>query len=97
MKHNILYGILLWIASLMTAACSEWINVRPKNRIEAEEMLSKGIGYETALNGIYQEISEKSVYGQELSWGFLSVISQDYASPSGNPEYSTKLTAQKMM
>lgn len=87
MKHNISYGIFLWIASLITAACSEWIDVKPKNRIEAEEMLSKGVGYETALNGIYQEISEKSVYGQELSWGFLSVIAQDYASPSGNPEY----------
>ncbi|MEG0796845.1 MAG: RagB/SusD family nutrient uptake outer membrane protein, partial [Odoribacter sp.] len=35
-------------------------------------------GFFNALNGIYQQGADGSLYGQTLSWGMLSVLSQQY-------------------
>ena len=69
---------LVLLVVIMTSACSDWLTVNPKNQKQEDDLFSTGTGYRTALNGIYQQLSEGTVYGREMTWGFMSVIGQNY-------------------
>lgn len=75
MKKNI---ILLLLAAMLTSSCSDWLDVAPSNQVNDKEMFSTGDGYRNALNGIYLKLSGSSMYGRELSWGFIDVLGQHY-------------------
>lgn len=69
---------LFLVASLLLCSCSSWLDVSPSNEIDEKHLYASGSGYRSALNGIYQELSSQSLYGQELTWGFLDVLAQNY-------------------
>lgn len=76
-KNILLSGLLL----LFLSSCSDWFEVRPENEISKEDLFSTYDGYRTALNGIYRTLTETSLYGQELSFGFVSLLGQNYEIP----------------
>lgn len=65
-------------ASLLTLASCGWLDVSPENTIDEKELFSTGYGFRNALNGIYLELGSPAVYGENLSWGFLSAVAQEY-------------------
>lgn len=73
-----LINISLALSLLLFASCADWLDVKPSNETREEELFSTGVGCETALNGIYQLLSQESLYGKELTWGFLSAASECY-------------------
>ena len=75
MKKLIYTTLIFATASL--SACS-WFDVMPENTVASGDMFSEGDGYCNALNGIFVNISASPLYGQEMSWGFMSAISQQY-------------------
>lgn len=85
-KNILLSGLLLFSLS----SCSDWFQVEPENEIAKEDLFSSYDGYRTALNGIYRNLSGTSLYGQDLSFGFISLLGQNYEVPSWlalYPEY----------
>lgn len=72
--------LLVIFGFLSLGACNEWLDVGPSNQTSREDLFKQGVGYQVALNGIYQELSESDLYGQQLSWGMLSAMGQDYNS-----------------
>lgn len=86
LKNIILSGIILFSFS----SCSDWFEVEPENEIAKEDLFASYDGYRTALNGIYRNLSDAPLYGKNLSYGFISVLGQNYELPSwiiGSPEY----------
>ena len=71
-------NILFALATITLCACNDWLNVGPKNERSEDDLFSSGDGYEAALNGIYECLAEQGLYGQELTWGFLSAAAEDY-------------------
>ena len=63
---------------LSSASCGEWLDVMPQGMTTEENLFSDYSGYRSALNGIYQQMASPSLYGRELSWGFVSALSQYY-------------------
>lgn len=62
----------------MTASCSRWLDVTPDSSISDKDLFSTGFGFRNALNGIYLNLGSDALYGREMSWGFMSAISQQY-------------------
>lgn len=60
------------------SSCNKWLDVDADTRVGENVMFETGAGMRIALNGIYSSLSEKSMYGQELTWGLASVLSRDY-------------------
>lgn len=71
------------------SSCSDWFQVEPENEIAKEDLFSSYDGYRTALNGIYRTLSGATLYGENLSYGLISVMGQNYEFPSWitDPEY----------
>ena len=76
---NIVFSVLLLFS---LSSCSDWFQVEPENEIAKEDLFSTYDGYRTALNGIYRNLSDGSLYGQNLSFGFISLLGQNYEVPS---------------
>lgn len=73
------YSIILSALLLFSlSSCSDWFQVKPENEISKEDLFSSYDGYRTALNGIYRNLSGESLYGNNLSWGFISFLGQNY-------------------
>lgn len=72
---NILLSVLLLFS---LSSCSDWFEVTPENEVSKEDLFSTYDGFRTALNGIYRNLSGESLYGNNLSWGFISFLGQNY-------------------
>lgn len=73
-RKNILYSFL---TILLMNSCS-WLEVSPSNEVNEKDMFSEGSGYRNALNGIYLKLAETSLYGSNLSYGFIEVLGNQY-------------------
>ena len=75
--------ILIALTGMLAVSCNAWLDVTPDNAIADDDLFSTGFGYRNALNGIYTNLASDELYGKQLSWGFLSAISQQYNQKAG--------------
>ncbi len=73
-----IYSILIASLVLGTSSCSDWFDVSPDNLVAKDDLFSTNEGFRIALNGIYIDMSQKALYGQELTWSFTSFLGQNY-------------------
>lgn len=74
MKKIFLYifiPCLLW-------SCESWLDVKPYDRVAEEVAFSSVKGFENALNGIYLELNQNSLYGRNLSCETIEIMAQRY-------------------
>lgn len=79
-KANILILILL----VAFTSCSDWLDVKPKAEIKLDVMFESEQGCKDALIGCYIMLSDKALYGSELTCTFLDVLGQQYSLPGGD-------------
>lgn len=65
---------LLCGLSFLLTACSNWLDVQPKEQIEADKMFEDERGYLQSLAGSYLLLSDPGIYGLELTTGFPDEI-----------------------
>ena len=70
--------ILFFINIITFMSCEDWFDVKPDNQVSSDDLYSTGSGYRMQLNGIYMGLSETSLYGENLSWGFMDILGQYY-------------------
>ncbi len=60
------------------SSCSSWLDVEPQDRVMEDKIFSDREGFLKALNGVYIELVDPSLYGSDLSYGTLDVLAQYY-------------------
>ena len=104
MKTNILkIGKLLLLGiGVSLVSCEDWLDVRPKSEILTDMHFEEENGFRDQLAGVYTAMTETSMYGRSLSFGLMSVLSQDYDLKSESTyryaaEYNYEETGTKGM
>lgn len=69
---------LLTAASLSLMSCKKWLDVSPKTQIRESVLLSDEQGFKDALTGVYLKMGANTIYGQNLTMGFLDALAQRY-------------------
>lgn len=59
-------------------SCKKFLDVNPESDISKEELFKTPEGFEEALNGVYSRAVQGDIYGNELTFGLLDVLAQDY-------------------
>lgn len=77
MKKYISY-IVIAIGLLSTVSCEEWLDEKPKTNVPAEELFETENGFMSALAGLYIRMTEETVYGNNLTFGFIDQLVQMY-------------------
>lgn len=83
MKRIALYIFLATIVASL-ASCSKWLDIIPEDTTTEKALFSTAGGYHSAINGLYQQMASSALYGENLSWGFASALSQYYNNVSAN-------------
>lgn len=70
--------IVLCLQVGLFCSCNNWLEVEPADQISKNKLFEDEVGFQNALNGVYQKLAETDLYGKVLSWGALSFMEQDY-------------------
>lgn len=84
---TIVYIFLLIVSSVLTS-CNDWLDVSPKTQIKGDDNFSSEQGFKDALTGVYLQMTETSVYGQELTYGMLDAMAQYYTGMASANTYN---------
>lgn len=76
-------SVFLLLAGICSG-CSDWLDVKPSDRISEKTAFSTVAGFEEALNGIYVELNNENLYGRALTCEFVEILAQRYAIPEEN-------------
>lgn len=80
MKTIIIPVVCLFVG--IVTACSDWLDVKPSDRISEETAFSTIAGFKEALNGVYIELNQNNLYGRALTSEFVEILAQRYAVSS---------------
>ena len=85
---------LLFCAALFTlmVSCSDWLKVSSEDRIMENDLFRTSHGFMTALNGIYIDLLNTSLYGKTLTWGMTDILAQYYTCREKDHIYSSLAT-----
>ena len=87
MRNKILYTVL-GLALLALSACSDWLDVSPKEEVKVDENFEHESGFREALAGCYMLLKSTSLYGRELTYGMADVLAQQWGYlPSTDNHY----------
>lgn len=81
--------LLLALAVFALSACSNWLSVEPETSVDEEKLFSTEQGFKDAMAGVYADMASSSLYGQNLSFGFLDVLAQQYDYNTLNSTYNS--------
>lgn len=83
-RYKLLFCLFL---SLFSLSCSKWIDVKPTDRLSEDQLFINKEGYLKALNGVYVEMTNRALYGQEMTAGALDVMAGYYVINSSTHPY----------
>lgn len=69
----------IFIATLfINISCENYLDIDRDNEITEKDMFSTSYGFRTAINGLYINMADKDLYGKELSFALVDVMSRQY-------------------
>ena len=71
--------IILTVLAFTLYGCSDWLDVKPSDRVSEENAFSTLSGFKKALNGVYVELNQNELYGRSLTCEFVEILAQRYA------------------
>ncbi|RZK39325.1 MAG: RagB/SusD family nutrient uptake outer membrane protein [Pedobacter sp.] len=69
---------LCLILSLFSLSCNKWVDVKPTDRLAENQVFVNKEGFLKALNGVYIEMSNDNLYGENMTTGAVDVLAQYY-------------------
>ena len=76
MKKTIYISICMFAMLFVTTSCEDFLNITPDGQAKRDELLSTQQGIEDAMYGVYSQMRTQSLYGQELHFSTLEILSQ---------------------
>jgi hypothetical protein len=87
LKNN-KFIITILLLTLGASSCKKgWLDVTSSAEIRAEDQFSTEAGFKDALMGAYIGMTDRSLYGSQLTWGALDLISHQYQAPQSLAQY----------
>lgn len=77
MMKNLIIGSWLSLVVLLSA-CANWVDVSPKEEVEADNLFKTEIGFKSALIGVYTRMTMDDTYGKAMSYGWIEELVQRY-------------------
>lgn len=99
-KINITFAIIF--AAVLFTSCSKWLDVQPNSQIKDSELFKDESGFKEALAGVYTILTDPALYGKELTYGMMGVLSHEWVTfptaydDDGNYNYTATLSQNRI-
>ena len=77
MKNLKIYPIVL-SAVVLLSSCSDWLDVQPSTEKDRGDLVTSADGYKKMLYGTYINLTGRTLYGDNLTYGLLASLGRDY-------------------
>lgn len=77
-----IYLALACLSAFAFSSCDDYLDVHPKGEKVEDDLFDKASGFEDAIYGVYGSLKANSLYGRDLHWGVVDVLSQDMTCSS---------------
>ena len=84
--------LLLTPLLFTTVSCDDYLDVTPSDKQTAAQVFANKAGFYTVANGIYDGLASDALYGRQMTWEAVDVMSQGY-STSNSAQYLKSLAA----
>lgn len=84
MKKSILNSICVAAFVLSAVSCNDFLDVQPKGTLPEDVQFKTAQGYYDAMYGVYSHMASPSLYGANLSYGFVDKIGQLFGKLNEN-------------
>lgn len=91
MKQIRIYMLLSLIVGMSLTACSDWLDVDPKDKVLEDKMFETPKGINDVLNGFYQSMMKENLYGGQMSSTTIEILGQYYNYPHDEPTQDVNL------
>ena len=85
MKKYILLPLYIAAAGFLATSCSNFLDVQPKDKVLEEDQFSTEAGVQGALNGLYRQFIDNSLYGATLSQTTIEAMGHVYTYSPTQP------------
>ena len=71
---------IIWTGVILVCGvgCSSFLDVQPKDKQSEKQLFATRGGFYTAVNGMYNKMASSALYGKNLSYELVDVISKRY-------------------
>ncbi len=76
--NTIISVALVSLSALLLTSCEKYLDVRPKSEIPVGLHFDRESGFQDQLTGVYTKMCGTSMYGREMTFGLMEVLSQNY-------------------
>lgn len=76
------------ILAVLCFSCESWLDVEPKTEIKSDLMFQTESGFKDAIIGCYTLMGDRSLYGRELTSGFMDIIAQQFSINASASSYA---------
>ena len=80
-----IHPAVAFIAVAAFTACSDWLDVQPKDKMLEDRQFSTEENIYSATNGLYRELAGEHLYGGQLTQTTLEVMGHFYTYPPSQP------------
>lgn len=74
---NIVYNVI-GLMLFLCVGCTNWLDVKPNDRLEQEDMFATENGFKNALTGAYIDLKSDILYGKNMTMGFVENLAQHW-------------------
>lgn len=74
--------------AILAFSCQSWLDVEPKTEIKSDLMFESESGFKDAIIGCYLSMGDRSLYGRELTSGFMDIIGQQFSLDKSVSSYA---------
>lgn len=89
-RTTLIIGILAIVA--VFSGCKKFLDVTPKTSLAEEQLFTSEVGFQQALSGVYGKLASDSLYGDNLSMGFVSALAQNYSTVNSSAAVALQQT-----
>lgn len=72
------YILFAIVCGITFTACDDFLDITPEGQIKGDEMLTTPEGIEDALYGVYSQMRNQTLYGQELHFSTIEILAQNF-------------------
>lgn len=94
MKNKIKIILILIVIYFGMTSCDRWLDIEPSDRQTEVSLFKTKSGFYQAINGVYNNIASNSLYGKNLSYEFLEIMTQRYKINASNNELYREMAKQ---
>ncbi len=80
---------LLFLGACFMTSCDDYLDVTPSDKQTAAQVFASKAGFYTVSNGIYDALSSDQLYGKQMTWEAVDIMSQSYVTANSQQTYKS--------